>query len=104
MANLTIIQGRALPINIDSTNFGAIDALQVELVQGNNSAVKFRYPATVGYEALTKVNSIYTAQLTTAISGELLGLYDLEITAFVGTQETAKGTASDFIMVNQQGL
>ena len=104
MADLTIIQGRALPINIDGTNFGTIDALQVELVQGNNSAVKFRYPATIGFEALTKVNDAYTAQLTTAITNNLLGLYNLEITAFVGTQETAKGTASDFIMVNQQGL
>lgn len=103
MADLTIIQGQSLPIDVNAANFGTIDALQVEIVQGNSAKVKYKYPTTTGYEELTKVGNVYTAQLTTAISSNLLGLHKLEITAFVGTQEK-KGIAEDFLMVNQQGL
>ena len=104
MADFTIIQGESRSINIDATEFGTIDAFQVEITSNNRAAVKYRYPTTTGYNALTKVNSTYTAQLTTAITSELLGLYALELTAFAGTEETGKTIHSDFMLVNQQAL
>lgn len=104
MADLTIIQGESRSIDIDATEFGTIDAFQVELSNNNRTAVKFRYPNTDGFEPLTKIGNVYTAQLTTAITNNLLGLYALELTVFNGTQESGKAKHDDFMLVNQQAL
>lgn len=104
MADFTIIQGESRDFNVDAAEFGLIDAFQIELSNNNRTAVKFRYPATTGFETLVKVGSVYTAYLTTAITNNLLGLYSLELTAFSGTQETGKAGHDDFMLVNQQAL
>ena len=104
MADLTIIQGESRSIDIDATEFGTIDAFQVELSNNNRTEVKFKYPNTAGFEPLVKVGAVYTAYLTTAITNNLLGLYSLELTVFNGTQESGKAKHDDFMLVNQQAL
>ena len=104
MADFKIPQGKSIAVNIDATNYGAIDAFQVELGQNNGTKVKFRYPATTGYHTLIKNGNIYTANLLTVITLTMLGRYDLELTAFIGVEEVGKDKKIDFMYVEKQNL
>ena len=104
MAITTITQGKSIAVNIDATNYGAIDAFQVELGQNNGTKVKFRYPTTTGYHTLVKNGNIYTANLLTVITLSMLGRYDLELTAFIGVEEVGKDKKLDFMFVEKQNL
>lgn len=104
MADFTIPQGKSIAVNFDATNYGVIDAFQVELGRGNSTKVKFRYPATTGFKTLTKVGNVYTANLLTAITSAMLGTYDLELTAFVGVEEVGKDKRLDFMYVENQNV
>ena len=104
MADFTITQGKSIAVNIDATNYGAIDAFQVELGQNNGTKVKFRYPATTGYNTLVKNGNVYTANLLTVITLAMLGRYDLELTAFIGVEEVGKDKKLDFMFVEKQNL
>lgn len=104
MANFTITQGKSISVNIDATNYGAIDAFQVELGQSNGAKVKFRYPAATGYNTLIKNGDVYTTNLLTSITQGMLGIYDLELTAIIGDEEVGKDKHADFMYVEKQIL
>lgn len=104
MAALTILQGLQTPIDFDATAFGIIDAFQVELKMSNKAVLKWRYPTTTGYQSLTKVGDVYAAVILTADSSNLLGLYGVEATGFLGTAEVGKASNEDYLLVNKQSL
>lgn len=104
MADIIIPQGLQTPIDFDATAYGVIDAFQIELRKGNSAVLKWRYPTTTGYQALTKVGDVYTAVILTADSSNLLGLYGVETTGFVGTAEVGKAINNDYLLVNQQSI
>ena len=104
MAYFTIIQGKHVNFTIDATNYGTIDAFNVELGQNNSTKVKYRWPTTDGFHPMVNNNGVFTVNIHTTVSRELLGIYDLELTAELSGEEVGHDISADFMLVKRQNL
>jgi hypothetical protein len=68
----------------------ALDAFQVEIGQKDKSLLKFRWPTTTGFKAVTKSGTDYTISITTLDTLDLRGIHEIEFTAFVGDEAIVK--------------
>lgn len=101
---ISLVQGQSVSslLSIDMSEAGVLDIFQVEIAQNGTTVLKYRSPTTTGYSSMTKTDDTYSISVTTAQTSLMKGLYEVEITGFVGVEEPVKGTLPITIQVNEQ--